>query len=308
MKKLMIALFLVSAFLMSCNTNSENDPNSNSRDVSLFLTDAPLSYSQSLLSKNPMLRFSAVNLDIVGIQYQVIDTTKHREIYDKASKFNGIFEDNHSRSYSSELVDTTKWQDIDFTEQTITVSMLSNGDSILLSNVTLPSNTMVGKIKLKLGQNSSVVLADSAQTVKPLLISDKSDSTMVIHLFQNPSKGKYNLMFDFDIARSIVVKKNGDCYLRPVMRGFIMEKTAQIYGTILPSNIRTKVFVVISNDTIATVSNVNHNNKFKLSGLENGTYDVQFMPLDTIGSVTVTKSVEITKHKSISLGSVNVIN
>ena len=307
MKKLWISLLVVSALIMSCTTNSDN-ANSTSRSVSLFLTDAPEAFGQNLANKPPMLRFSAVNLDIAGIQYQIIDTTKHKEICSKEGKFNGLFEDNHQRGFRPELKDTTSWQSLDFSEKTVTISMLSNGDSVLLSNITLPANTMIGKIKLKLGKNSTVVLADDAQTVKPLLIADKSDSTLIVHLFNNPPKGKYNLMFDFDIARSIFVAKNGDCYLRPVMRGFIMEKTGEIFGSILPLTLKTKVFVVTSNDTIATVSDVKHHNRFKLSGFEDGTYQVQFMPLDTIGSVTLTKSVTIDKHKPVSLGSVKVVN
>lgn len=307
MKKLLFLLFAISTFFMSCVSN--DDATSNTRIVSLFITDAPNDASViNPFNKHPMLRFSAVNLDITGIQYQLIDTTKHKDIRFKEGKFNGVFEDNHQRGFKPQAMDTTQWQNLDFSEKTITISMLSNGDSVLLSNITLPANAMIRKIKIKLGKNSTVVLADSTQSVKPLLIADKSDSTLVVHLFNNPPKGKYNLMFDFDIARSILVTKSGDCYLRPVMRGFVMEKTGEIFGSVLPKNIKTKVFVVTSNDTIATVSDVKHHNRFKLSGFDDGTYNVQFMPLDTIGTVTHTESVTITNHKKVSLGNVTVIN
>lgn len=306
MKKLGLFIFLLPILLVGCNSNNDVGANSNStlREVGVYLTDAPFDQAQNLFGMNPMLRFSAVNLDIVGVQYQVLDTTKHEENND----FKGIFENNHWHAFRPEMNnDTTTWKDMNFTEKIIPVSMLSNGDSTLLANLTIPANTHIAKLKFKLGKNSTVVLADSAKTVKPLNISDKSDSTLVVHIFNKPPKGRYNVMVDFDIARSIVVDRKGNCYLIPTMRCFIMESTGQVVGSVLPKNVKTKVFVVTNNDTISTVSNVKMNNLFKLKGLEAGTYNVQFMPLDTIGKVTVSKSVTIKNHGTVVLDKVKVI-
>jgi|GEM_PF-650939 len=305
MKKLGVLILFLPILFVSCNSNSEIGTNSasNSREVGLYLTDAPLDPAQNLFGMNPMLRFTVVNLDIVGVQYQILDTAK----YVNRDDFNEIFEDNHLHEFHPEMNDTTTWRDMNFTEKIIPVSMLSNGDSVLLANLTIPENTLIAKVRFKLGKNSSVVLADSAKTIKPLIISDRSDSALIVHLFNRPPKGKYNVMLDFDIARSIFVDRKGNCYLKPTMRGYVMESTGEVIGTILPKLIKTKVFVVTNNDTIATVSNVKHNNLFKLKGLEDGTYDVQFMPLDTIGHVTVSKSVTIKNHRTVVLEKVNVI-
>lgn len=306
MRKLFFLTLLVPVFFIACTNNNGSDMStSNSREVSLFLTDGPgdqMDFGQNLAFKNPMLRFSAVNLDIVGVQYQVLDTARHKEIYEnEGDTKEGVFENNHQVTpESGELEkDTTTWQSLDFTPQTITVSMLSNGDSILLSHLTIPANAVIAKVKFKLGKNSSVVLADSNKTVKPLLIPNKSDSTLVIHLNQRPPKGKYNVMFDFDIARSIFVDKTGNCILRPTMRGFLMECTGAVGGFIVPRNIKTKVFVISGTDTISTVSDIRRGNMFKIIGLNEGGYTVNFMPLDTIKKVTVTEDITISKTKRV---------
>ncbi|MHB9056729.1 MAG: DUF4382 domain-containing protein [Paludibacteraceae bacterium] len=306
MRKLFFLILLVPALFIACTNNNGSDiSTSNSREVSLFLTDGPgdhTDFGQNLAFKNPMLRFSAVNLDIVGVQYQILDTTRHREISEnEGDTKESAFENNHQGMQKPEgfQKDTTTWQSLDFVPQTITVSMLSNGDSILLSHLAIPANAVIAKVKFKLGKNSSVVLADSNKTVKPLLIPDKSDSTLVIHLNQRPPKGKYNVMFDFDIARSIFVNKAGNCILRPTMRGFVMECTGAVGGFIIPKNIKTKVFIISGTDTISTVSDVMRGNMFKIIGLNEGTYTVNFMPLDTIKKVTITKDITISKTKRV---------
>ena len=114
-------------------------------------------------------------------------------------------------------------------------------------------------------------------------------------------------MLDFDIAHSIMLRKDGNFYLKPVMRCFVRETTASIGGFVLPAKLATKVFVVIGTDTIATVSDVKKSNRFKLDGFTAGTYTVQFMPLDS-ANVTFTRNVEIKKYKDVFLGRVKVID
>ena len=277
MKKVFFSLLVLVALLTACNS-SENGPASGTRNVALFLTDAPADADHFGKNHNPWKRFAAVNLDIAGIQYMSVDTLSN---------------------------DSVIWKDVPFAQQIYTVSLLSNGDSLFLSEFNIPENQLVRKIKFKLGKNSTVVLSDS--TTKPLLISDKSDSTLIVHVRNNVPKGTYSIMLDFDIAHSIILRKDGNFYLKPVMRCFVRETTASIRGFVLPTKLATKVFVVIGTDTIATVSDVRRFNRFMLDGFTAGTYTVQFMPLDS-AQVTFTKSVEIKKNKDVFLGRVKVID
>lgn len=266
MKKIFCFAYSIAALalLMSCSSNENENATSlkNSQEVSVFLTDAPNPNQRpDPFHQNPWRRYISVNLDIVGIQYFAKDS----------------------------LGKDSVWVTPDFQETTVKVSSLANGDSILLTKINIPVGQIVHKIKFLLGKNSSVLLSDS--TEKQLIISSRSDSSLVIHVGENPPKCKYSIMLDFDIVHSIIMGPNGNFYLVPVMRGFIMEQCANIIGNILPKDLATKVFVVNGSDTIATVSDVLHNNRFKLSGFHSGTYLVQFMPLD---STSVTKSRNVT--------------
>ena len=277
MKKVFFALLAFAALLSACTT-SDNAPASGTRKVALFLTDAPADADHFGKNHNPWKRFTAVNLDIASVQYVSVDSISK---------------------------DSVIWKDVPFAPQTYTVSLLSNGDSLFLSEFNIPENQLVRKIKFKLGKNSTVVLSDN--TVKPLIISDKSDSTLIFHVRNNVPKGTYSIMLDFDIAHSIILRKDGNFYLKPVMRCFVRETTASIRGFVLPVKLATKVFVVVGTDTITTVSDIKRNNRFMLDGFTAGTYTVQFMPLDST-RVTRTKSVEIKKNRDVFLGGVKVID
>ena len=271
MKKTILFGMIAAAALFSCNSN--NDVNSSGKkasEVSIFLTDAPSDWAH----QSPWKRYAAVNLDVAGVKYFAKDS----------------------------LGKDSVWKDANFTEDIFNVSLLSNGDSILLSKLSVQAGETVHKIKFILGKNSTVALSDN--TVKNLLIPEKSDSSIIIKIPQNLPADKYTVMLDFDIAHSIIMGRDGNFYLIPVMRGFIMEKTAAITGLVLPQKLATKVFIVDNNDTIATVSDVKRGNMFKLSGIEKGSYKVQFMPLDS-ARVTCTKSVKVDK-RLVFLGSVRV--
>jgi hypothetical protein len=264
-KPVLLTLLAVVAILMSC-TNNASDVSSTSRDVSVFLTDAP----QPNRPDMPCLRYLSVNLDVKAIQYIGKDSI---------------------------------WKDATFTEAVYNIKMLANGDSALLSKINIPAGEVVRHIRFVLGKNNTVVLAD--KSVKQLNILAKSDSSIVVKAREVVPAGNYSIMLDFDIARSIIRDRNGNYILIPKMRGFIMQCTGSIEGFVLPNKLLTKVFVVNGTDTISTLSDTIRHNYFKMSGFVDGTYTVQFMPIDS-GRVTLTKSVTL-KGREAMIGQIKVI-
>ncbi|MDR3652646.1 MAG: DUF4382 domain-containing protein [Paludibacter sp.] len=275
MKRILyFAIFSVVLF-SSCTNNGSSASLANSQQVaSVFLTDGPNCHPDPLF-QGPWQRYISVNLDIVGIQYYAKD------------------------SLSKDSV----WKAPNFVETTVNVAALANGDSTLLTMINIPAGEKVHKIKFLLGKNSTVVLSDS--TVKKLNIRERSDSAIVIRVMENPASVRFSIMLDFDIAHSIVMGPNGNFFLAPIMRGFIMEQCASIVGFVSPKKVATKVFVVNNSDTITTVSDTLRSNMFKLSGLHDGQYVVQFMPL-TGTTVTATKTVSVKGGRIEDMGVVKV--
>lgn len=275
MKRILYFAIFSVVLLTSCSNNDSSASLANSSQVaSVFLTDAP-NCRPNPLFQGLWQRYISVNLDIVGIQYYAKD------------------------SLSKDSV----WKSPDFKETMVNVSALSNGDSTLLTMINIPAGEKVHKIKFLLGKSSTVVLCDS--TEKKLNIRERGDSSLVVNVRENPSSVKFSIMLDFDIAHSIVMGPQGNFYLVPVMRGFLIQECAHIAGYVSPLKVATKVFVVDNSDTIATVSDTLRNNRFKLSGLHGGQYLLQFMPL-TGSKVTVSKTVSVKAGQVLNVGAIKV--
>ena len=276
MKKFFYFFIAAVALILTCCTTEQSNSltDSTPQEASVFLTDGPLCPRPNPLIQDKWHRYFSVNLDVIGIQYFAKDS----------------------------LGQDSVWKAANFQETTVKVSALANGDSILLTKLSLPANLKVHKIKFLLGKNSYVTLCDS--TTKKLIIPSKADSSIVIPVRESPSSKKFAIMLDFDIVHSIVMINN-NFYLVPVMRGFIMDECASIAGFVSPEKLATKVFVVNGLDTLATVSDTIRHNFFKLSGFHDGQYTVQFMPL-TDTKVTVTRTVTVKKRAVTDLGVVKV--
>ncbi len=208
--------------------------------------------------------FKAVNVEITGIDYQLAG-------------------------------DSSKWQTLTpFSSGVYNLKALSNGFFKQLGQIQLPNIALIKNIRLNIGSNNTVVLADS--TVKPLSIWNNQNS-VILHINQEHATASGDsIMVDFNLARSIVYSHNG-YMLKPVLRGFVTNETASLDGFITPDTLNCKVaykiFIIYNGDTITTASDANDHNHFKLWGLPKGAYTVQIVP---INDTTTTNTFNITIH------------
>lgn len=238
LKFLMMSFVLV--LLASCS-NATHSSTDGSRNVSFLVTDAPMWYN-----------FKAVNVDIQGIDYQIVG-------------------------------DSSNWHTLTpFNQGVYNLKALQNGFFKQLGQIQLPNISLIKKIRLTLGQQNSVVLADS--TVKPLSIWG-NQNTVTLNINQrNFSTGGDSIMVDFNLARSIVYTHNG-YILKPVIRGFITNQTAAIDGFLTPDTLNCKVaykvYIIYGGDTITTATDLRNHNHFRLMGLPaDSTYTIQIVPIN----------------------------
>ena len=112
-------------------------------------------------------------------------------------------------------------------------------------------------------------------------------------------------MIDFDASKSIVKKGNGGYSLKPVIRAYVVENTAAVYGNILPAKVPYHVFTVAGQDTISAISDTTLNNYFMLHGLKTGTYKVEFQSLDS-DIVLFSTNVDVFGGTNKDLGIINL--
>lgn len=209
--------------------------------------------------------FKAVNVEITGIDYQLAG-------------------------------DSSKWQPLTpFNAGVYNLKALSNGFFKQLGQIQLPNIALIKNIRLNLGTNNTVMLADS--TVKPLLVwnNNNNQNVAILHINQEHATASGDsIMIDFNLARSIVYTHYG-YMLKPVLRGFIANQTASLDGFLTPDTLNCKlaykIFIIYNGDTITTASDTNDHNHFKLWGLPKGAYTVQIVP---ISDTTTTNTFNIT--------------
>jgi hypothetical protein len=208
-----------------------------------------------LVTDAPMwYSFKSVNVQITGIDYQVAADSAWQTL----TPFNaGVYD----------------------------LEALTNGLCRQLGQIQLPNIATIRNIRLNLGTDNTVVLANDS--TRPLTIWN-NQSSVILHINQNRiTASGDSIMVDFNLARSIMLTRTG-YILKPVLRGYIESQTTSIYGYITPDTLRCKVeydvFIISNGDTISTASDVNHMNFFRLSGLPAGTYTIQIVPVNSTKS------------------------
>jgi hypothetical protein len=253
-KMTLVALF-VSGFIMttifSCQKGIEQ--NNGTQQLNVYLTDDPV-------------RLNAVNLDIVSIEAKV-DSTEFRN-------------DDHHGDHDMDMDDHNDpndefgyWTNLNFTPGIYNVLQLRNGiDSMIASGIV---NGTVRKLRIKIGTNNSVL--DTNNISYPLVLANPDDSLIYIHLFDNHRShhdhNNTSVWIDFDLGHSIQYV-NGQYILSPSVRPFCDDNFGEIEGRVLPDSAHAVVMVYNSTDT--TYAYPFADGRFKIRGLNPGSYNVLF--------------------------------
>jgi len=169
---------------------------------------------------------------------------------------------------------------------------LRNGNDTLLGGVDLPAGE-VSQIRLVLGDNNSLVLEDG--TVVPLKTPSAQQSGLKLNVNANLSPGiPYELVMDFDAARSIVKAGNSGQYiLKPVIRTFAKATGGGIQGVVLPDAAKAQVMAVSTTDTLGALPDAS--GFYKFWGIPAGSYTLIFAAdsasayhSDTLKNISVT--------------------
>ena len=174
---------------------------------------------------------------------------------------------------------------------------LVNGNDTLLADANVPVGT-ISQVRLILGSNNAVVVNGTAI---PLTTPSAQQSGLKINVHQTLDSGfLYNLVLDFDAARSIVKTGNNKYILKPVIRGNFQLDAGRIKGVVTPDSVTTSVLAIRGTDTAGTFTD-SHGN-YLISGLSAGSYSMLFIPGDT-SFVT-----EQRNGINVSLGTITVVD
>ncbi|MGI4823700.1 MAG: DUF4382 domain-containing protein [Janthinobacterium lividum] len=186
--------------------------------------------------------------------------------------------------------DPNGWQTLGFTPQVVNVMDYVNGKSALLVNTDFTPGDLK-EIRLILGPNSYVVGTDNQQYDLKTPSGQTSGVKLKLEKVTLQQNATYQLLLDFDVAKSIVERGNWRAgsdrkeryLLKPVIRVVAQDLRGGLRGTVTPAAARPQVLAIRSSivgpDTVSTFADAS--GAFQLGGLPAGTYQVQYFPTTT---------------------------
>jgi hypothetical protein len=278
----LIAASLLVAFMLIFSACTKSDINASAGGkVSVFLTDGPG-------------EFDSVFIDIQKVEVKIDNDSLYKNDDDRCKDDDDRDDDQKRKD------DYGEWVNISFTPAIIDVLSLRNGVETKLGEANIASGT-VRKIRITLGTQNRVVKNGVSSTLE---LRNETKNFLYIKLYDKhrqrmADSTSVSVWVDFDVANSIY-EKDGKFYLRPVLRPFNNKNFGEVEGKVLP--LEAKAVVRITNGAgFNGVALPNREGKFKLRGLESGTYTVTVQGLAPYVDKVISNIV-VTKGKETELG------
>lgn len=194
------------------------------------------------------------------------------------------------------------WESIDLEQKGVyNLLDLTNGLDTLLGSLLLPAGNLA-QIRLVLGTANSVKVDGE---VYDLATPSAQQSGLKININQTLLEGiTYELVLDFDVARSVVERGNNTYLLKPTIRSFVEATCGAVKGSILPIVAMPTVYALEGTDTIGSTlpDELGH---FMLRGIPPGVYTITFDPVTGYAQKTI-DDVSVAAGIATNLGTVNI--
>lgn len=203
------------------------------------------------------------------------------------------------------------WQLLPFQAQAINVLDYVNGRSALLVSTDFQPGDLK-EIRLILGPNSYVVGRDGQRYDLKTPSGQTSGVKLKLDKATLRERETFQLLLDFDVARSIVERgnwrpgndKKERYLLKPVIRVLAQELRASLRGTATPAAARPQVLAIRQSitpaDTFSTAADAT-SGAFQFSGLPSGTYRIELFP-------TTTAPTGQTAYRNVTVNGITIVN
>jgi hypothetical protein len=248
MKALVKNLLLSLILLASFACTIDDSPKSGQARVNFYLVDAPADFDE-------------VWIEVLALRVK----------------------SDHEKSDMSE--DDNSWKELIFEgSRYINLLDLTGGNSLLLGTEDFPEGN-IDQIRLILGQDNYLIKDGKRFDLKT---PSAQQSGLKIKVNQEIEAGNsYNLIIDFDVAKSIVVAGNsGNIILKPVLRAFL-EQSQGVQGQVLPLAAQP-VLVNVSGNGVDVNTFTDSKGNYVIQGIQPGTYTLTLTPNELYNPATVT--------------------
>ncbi|MEN2280709.1 DUF4382 domain-containing protein [Algoriphagus sp. SE2] len=240
-------LLAMMLFAASCSNESET-PIGGKSSVNFYLVDAPGDFDE-------------VWVEVLAVRVKVDDDSMDDDDTqdDDDNEFN--------------------WVEIPYDDSSPYVNLMSltGENSLFLGSEDFPEGE-IDQLRLVLGDDNYVVKDGVRSDLKT---PSAQQSGLKIKVDEDIQGGmSYNLVIDFDVAKSIVVAGNsGNIILKPVLRAYLEEAASGIQGQVFPTEAQPiSVNAQKGDDSYNTF--VDENGNFKILGMDDGVYTLTFTPIE----------------------------
>jgi len=195
---------------------------------------------------------------------------------------------------------TSGWFVINDSTRYFDLLLLTNGASAVLGDTSLAPGQYT-QIRLIIGEGSYVI--DQGVKHDLEIPSGSQTGLKLIHQFTIESGKLYELLLDFNVDKSIIITGNGKYKLKPTIRVVPIVISGSISGQVLPLDAQPTIWTIYGTDTITTYSDLQ--GFFKLMALNQGVYDVNIIPADTMMyRDTVVSNVQVIANQNTDIGTI----
>ncbi len=198
------------------------------------------------------------------------------------------------------------WHTIAEPDQVYDLLEYTNGNMTVLGEAELEAGTY-RQIRMILGENNSVTVDGETYD---MMVPSGAQTGLKLNIDAEIETGMdYELILDFDADRSVV--KQGEApgessyLLKPVIRAVSQAVSGNIEGEVDPHDSIERVYALDGDEEVTSAVPEEDSGYFMLMSLEEGTYDVQFVPEDGYEELVI-EDVEVTAGESTDLETVEI--
>lgn len=212
--------------------------------------------------------------------------------------------------HTKEASSTEGWYTLPVQTQAINVLEYVNGKSALLTNTDFAPG-MLTEVRLLLGPDSYVIGRDGQRYDLKTPSGQTSGVKLKLDNITLRDRETYQLLLDFDVAKSIVERGNWKptndkkerYLLKPVIRVVAQDIRGGLRGTVTPAAALPQILAIRSSVTVADTfsTSADASGAFQLGALPSGIYRVEFFPSTTSPSGQAA-------YENITRSTINVVN
>lgn len=238
----------VMLFAVACSNDDDGSPSNGMAKVNFYMVDAPGDFEE-------------VWVEVLAVRVKADG--------DDDMDDDGIDDDD----------DEIGWIEIPYDETNRYVNLLdlTGENSLFLGSEDFPEGE-IDQLRLVLGDDNYVIKNGDRFDLKT---PSAQQSGLKIKVDEDIEGGmSYNLVIDFDVAKSIVEAGNsGNIILKPVLRAYMEEAASGVMGQVFPDEaMPVAVSASKGDDTYNTF--LDDDGNFKILGMDDGLYTITFTPND----------------------------